>query len=141
MNGEVGFALSVDEWLAQHLRDVKPTPPMHPSAPAHSTITPRGHTFAPPEATLTPPSDKTALPQQAVPAPVLMGSPVNLARDRRRDARLRFLQSQETRIEQQLTRPDLSATETSRLERRKAYWANAIERTLSAPYTRWSKPF
>jgi hypothetical protein len=132
-NEEVGFALSLDEWLAQHLRDVKSTTSRHASAPAQSTITPPGRTFTPREATLTPPPDETALPQQAVPAPVVMGSPVNPSRDRRRDARLRFLRNQETQIEQQLTRADLSATETSRLERRKAYWARAIERTLSEP--------
>jgi hypothetical protein len=132
-NDEVGFARSVDEWLAQHLRDVKPTTSRHPSAPALSTVTPPGHTVTPREATLTPPPDETASPQRAVPAPVVMGSPVNPARDRRRDARLRFLQNQETRLEQQLTRPDLSATERSRLERRKAYWAHSIERALSTP--------
>jgi hypothetical protein len=87
----------------------------------------------PREATLTPPPDETALPQQAVPALVVMGSSVSPGRDRRRDVRLRFLKNQETRIEQQLTRPDLSATETRRLERRKAYWAHAIERALNTP--------
>ena len=35
-NEEVGFARGLDEWLAQHLRDVKPTTSMHPSAPAPS---------------------------------------------------------------------------------------------------------
>jgi hypothetical protein len=48
-----------------------------------------------------------------------------------RDGRLRFLRQQQEQLELQLTKPNLSAAETRRLERQKAYWGRAIEQTLA----------
>ena len=50
-----------------------------------------------------------------------------------RDGRLRFLRQQQAQLELQLTEPNLSAAETRRLERQKAYWGRAIEQTLALP--------
>jgi hypothetical protein len=50
-----------------------------------------------------------------------------------RDARLRFLRQQQSQLELQLTEPNLSAGQTRRLERQKAYWGRAIEQTLALP--------
>ena len=49
-----------------------------------------------------------------------------------RDARLRFLRQQQARLELQLTEPNLSAAQTRRLERQKAYWGRAIEETMAS---------
>jgi pyruvate/2-oxoglutarate dehydrogenase complex dihydrolipoamide acyltransferase (E2) component len=48
-----------------------------------------------------------------------------------RDGRLRFLRQQQEQLQLQLTKPNLSAAETRRLERQKAYWGRAIEQTLA----------
>ena len=48
-----------------------------------------------------------------------------------RDGRLRFLRQQQEQLQLQLTKPNLSAAETIRLERQKAYWGRAIEQTLA----------
>ena len=50
-----------------------------------------------------------------------------------RNGRLRFLRQQQVQLELQLTEPNLSAAETIRLERQKAYWGRAIEQTLAVP--------
>jgi hypothetical protein len=50
-----------------------------------------------------------------------------------RNGRLRFLRQQQAQLELQLTEPNLSAAETRRLERKKAYWGRAIEQTLALP--------
>ena len=42
-----------------------------------------------------------------------------------RNGRLRYLRQQQAQIELQLTEPNLSAAETKRLERQKAYWGVA----------------
>jgi hypothetical protein len=110
-------------WWGQHMNGTK-------------AIRPR--TYAPIAATLTPPPEPTALPQQAAndpvaPAPASASVPANTIHDQHRDARIRFLQEQQARVEAQLTRPSLSAAERRRLERRKAYWGRAIQRALIAP--------
>jgi hypothetical protein len=48
-------------------------------------------------------------------------------------ARIRFLRDQVARTERQLTRPNLSAAETKRLERQKAYWGRALEQASGIP--------
>jgi hypothetical protein len=53
--------------------------------------------------------------------------------DQYRDGRLRFLRQQQAQLELQLTEPNLSAAETRRLERQKAYWGRAVEQTLALP--------
>ena len=76
----------------------------------------------------------------ALPArPRLVAAFAQAAADKRvsleqyRDARLRFLRQQQAQLELQLTKPNLSAAETSRLERQKAYWGRAIEQTMALP--------
>jgi hypothetical protein len=53
--------------------------------------------------------------------------------DQYRDARLRFLMQQLAQLELRLTVPNLSAAETSRLERQKVYWGRAIAETMALP--------
>ena len=48
-------------------------------------------------------------------------------------ARIRFLRGQVARTKRQLTRPNLSAAETKRMERQKAYWSRALEQALGTP--------
>jgi hypothetical protein len=48
-------------------------------------------------------------------------------------ARIRFLRDRVARTERQLTRPNLSAAETKRLERQKAYWGRALEQASGRP--------
>ena len=114
--------LDFSAWWGQHMNGAK-------------SIWPR--TYAPSEATLTPPPEPSALSQPVpsnspvVPAPASV--PANTIHDQHRDAHMRFLQAQQARVEAQLMRPSLSAAERRRLERRKAYWGRAMQRTLNAP--------
>ena len=114
--------LDFSAWWGQHINGAK-------------SIRPR--TYAPSEATLTPPPEPSALPQP-VPsnypvAPAPASVPANTIHDQHRDAHIRFLQEQQSRVEAQLVRPSLSAAERRRLERRKAYWGRAMQRALNAP--------
>ena len=63
-------------------------------------------------------------------------SPVTMPENSRQKpsaARIRFLRDQVTRTKRQLTRPNLSAAETKRLERQKAYWGRALEQAAGTP--------
>jgi hypothetical protein len=78
--------------------------------------------------------DQPSLPRQAMSASsAAIRLPTHTTHDLHRAAHIRFLQKQEARVAQQLTKPNLSSAETRRLERRKAYWARAVERARNAP--------
>jgi hypothetical protein len=136
-------------------RQATATPPVTPASLPHvatpnslpegtylpdkpTPIPPSGQTYPPPAASTIRPL-QTALSEEVVqnglaspatnPASpltkVLPGS-----QQKPREARIRFLRDQVAKTEQQLTRPNLSAAETRRLERQRAYWGRTLERAL-----------
>jgi len=128
-----------------------PTPPGQTASTDEAAPTSSGQTVSRPEATPTPPKqlplphevmpNYSAVAAATVPLPVRPSSVAThappAARQRtgepKRDARLRFLREQQARLEIQLTKPGLSAAETRRIERQKAYWDHAIKRLLASP--------
>ena len=134
-----------------------PTPTPTPS-PNEATLTPLAGQTSPmdktasvlPPATIVPPAAAPPIgPQQTTvseavvqngsvsPAtnsssPVTKMLPEN-SRQKPPAARIRFLRDQVARTERQLTRPNLSAAETKRLERQKAYWGRALEQAPGTP--------
>jgi hypothetical protein len=65
-------------------------------------------------------------------SPVTKMLPEN-SRQKPPPARILFLRDRVARTERQLTRPNLSAAETKRLERQKAYWGRALEQASGTP--------
>jgi hypothetical protein len=128
-----------------------PTPPGQTTSTDEAAPTSPGQTVSRPEATPTPPTqlplphevmpNYSALAAATVPLPVRPSSVATHAPpaagqgtdEPKHDARLRFLRKQQARLEIQLTKPGLSAAETRRIERQKAYWDHAIQRLLASP--------
>jgi len=128
-----------------------PTPPGQTASTDAAAPTSPGQTVSRPEATPTPPTqlplphevmpNYSALAAATVPLPVRPSSVATHAPpavgqgtdEPKHDARLRFLRKQQARFEVQLTKPGLSAAETRRIERQKAYWDHAIQRMLASP--------
>ena len=128
-----------------------PTVPEQIASAPEKTPTPPGQTVSRPEATPTPPKQPplphevmpnySAVAAATVPLPVRPSSVATHAPpaagqgtdEPKHDARLRFLRKQQARLEIQLTKPGLSAAETRRIERQKAYWDHAIKRLLASP--------
>ena len=101
------------------------------TAPHEAISIPPAPATAPREATLTPPGPTPALHKPT--------AAISTYDQYRRDARIRFLRKQQALFELKLTAPNLSATETARLTRQKAYFVRAIERTLALPQSKGSK--
>jgi len=128
-----------------------PIPPGQTTSTDEAAPTSPGQTVSRPEATPTPPTqlplphevmpNYSALAAATVPLPVRPSSVATHAPpaasqgtdEPKHDARLRFLRKQQARLEIQLTKPGLSAAETRRIERQKAYWDHAIKRLLASP--------
>ena len=131
--------------------DKTPIPPGQTASTDEAAPTSPGQTVSRPEATPTPPGqlplphevmpNYAALGATTVPLPVRPSSVATHAPpaagqgtdEPKHDARLRFLRKQQARFEIQLTKPGLSAAETRRIERQKAYWDHAIKRLLASP--------
>ena len=128
-----------------------PIPPGQTALTDEAAPTSPGQTVSRPEATPTPPTqlplphevtpNYSALAAATEPLPVRPSSVATHAPpaagqgtdEPKHDARLRFLRKQQARFEIQLTKPGLSAAETKRIERQKAYWDHAIQRMLASP--------
>ena len=117
----VGFLLLVEEMPASRImtHEALPAPPKQTAAPHEVS----SNDSASPAALASPVSPRpfAAHGQPAVHQGIVFC------------ARLRFLRQQQAQLELQLTKPGLSAAETTRLERQKAYWGDAIERMLDSP--------
>jgi len=124
-------AISIPPAPATAPREATLTPPAPATAPREATLTPPAPATAPREATLTPPGPTPALHKPT--------AAISTYDQYRRDARIRFLRKQQALFELKLTAPNLSATETARLTRQKAYFVRAIERTLALPQSKGSK--
>jgi hypothetical protein len=104
--------------------EVAPTPPRQPPLP---------HEVMPNYSAL---AAATTVPLPVRPSSVATHAPPAAGQgtdEPKHDARLRFLRKQQARLEIQLTKPGLSAAETRRIERQKAYWGHAIKRMLASP--------
>jgi hypothetical protein len=130
------------EQTTSPLQDVGSTSPKQVSASLQSTL-PKEDASSPnldrsslqdlPEAKPTQ-LDQTFVPRQAMSSsPAAIRLPTLTTHDLHRAAHIRFLQRQEARIAQQLTKPNLSSAESRRLERQKAHWARAVERARNTP--------
>ena len=128
-----------------------PTPPGQTASTDKAAPTSLGQTVSRPEKTPPPPGqlplphevmpNYAALGATTVPLPIIPSSvathappaPGQGTDEPKHDARLRFLRKQQARFEIQLTKPGLSAAETRRIERQKAYWDHAIQRMQASP--------
>jgi hypothetical protein len=118
----VGFLLLVEEMPASGMRTHEATPTL-PEPPAAAP-----HEMAPNYS-----ASPAALVSPVSPRPFAAHGQPAEHKGIAFEARLRFLKQQQALLELQLTRPGLSAAETTRLERQKVYWGHAIERMLDSP--------
>jgi hypothetical protein len=128
-----------------------PTPPRQTASTDKAAPTSLGQTVSTPEKTPTPPG-QLPLPHEVMPNYAALGAttvplpvrPSSVAAhappaagqgtdEPKHGAHLRFLRKQQARFAIQLTKPGLSAAETRRIERQKAYWDHAIQRMLASP--------